>query len=339
MINLILPEDNAEVSILTEQCKFFYESEEIRKVTTDESNDFRWDNPQMVNGEDYSRPLPVKMTWEDNIKELGLYVVIVSENKDLSNPIVRVTESNKIDFYNLCVGIRYYWCVQKEAYRSEIHTFTVKADSPRLIYIDGLNNVRDIGGQYVPNGRIRQKMIYRGCELEGELMITEKGLADFLRLGIKTKIDLKEYYKSSVTDMYGINNVNLTIEPYLQIFNPEYITGYRAILLKLIDKNIYPVYMHCIAGADRTGTIIFILEALLGMSEKDLFDEYELTSLSRWGKRTRNHINFVNMRKKLKETYGGNTINESVENYVLNCLKLTPEQIKTIRNLMIEKNS
>lgn len=263
-------------------------------------------------------------------------MVIVSENEDLSNPIVRLSEKNEIDFYNLCVGTKYYWCVQKEAFRSEIHTFTVKADSPRLLYIDGLNNVRDIGGRGVPGGKVRQGMIYRGCELEGELMITEKGLADFLKLGIKTKIDLKEYYKSSVTDLYGIKNVNLEIEPYLQIFNPERREKYRAIMLMLAEESTYPVYFHCIAGADRTGTIIFLTEAILGMSEKDLFDEYELTSISRWGKRTRNHINFVNMRKILKEEYGGNTINESVENYMLKWLEITPEQIDKIRSLLIE---
>ena len=38
-----------------------------------------------------------------------------------------------------------------------------------------------------------------------------------------------------------------------------------------------PVYFHCYAGADRTGTIALILEALLGMSQSDIDKDYELT--------------------------------------------------------------
>ena len=39
-----------------------------------------------------------------------------------------------------------------------------------------------------------------------------------------------------------------------------------------------PVYFHCIGGADRTGTLAFLIEALVGVSESDLSKDYELTS-------------------------------------------------------------
>ena len=38
-----------------------------------------------------------------------------------------------------------------------------------------------------------------------------------------------------------------------------------------------PVYFHCTAGADRTGTLACVLEGILGMSQSDIDKDYELT--------------------------------------------------------------
>lgn len=43
-------------------------------------------------------------------------------------------------------------------------------------------------------------------------------------------------------------------------------------------KNNKPVYFNCAAGADRTGTVACVLEAILGMDQSDIDKEYELTS-------------------------------------------------------------
>ena len=47
---------------------------------------------------------------------------------------------------------------------------------------------------------------------------------------------------------------------------------WRAILDCVIDAATHnePVYFHCSAGADRTGTVACILEGLLGMSQSDI---------------------------------------------------------------------
>ena len=52
------------------------------------------------------------------------------------------------------------------------------------------------------------------------------------------------------------------------------------------------VIFHCHAGRDRTGTVAYLLEGILGVSESDRLDEYELTSLykiSDKGKGLRNY--------------------------------------------------
>ena len=53
-----------------------------------------------------------------------------------------------------------------------------------------------------------------------------------------------------------------------------------------------PVYVHCWGGADRTGCLCYLLGALLGMREEHLLLDYELTSLSIWGDRSRDSAQF-----------------------------------------------
>jgi protein tyrosine/serine phosphatase len=47
------------------------------------------------------------------------------------------------------------------------------------------------------------------------------------------------------------------------------------------------VYFHCRVGADRTGTLAYILEGLLGVSDEDRKQDYELTTLFGLADRTR----------------------------------------------------
>ena len=49
---------------------------------------------------------------------------------------------------------------------------------------------------------------------------------------------------------------------------------------KIFDyvKNNKPCFYHCAIGADRTGTLSFMLEALLGVSSSDIDKDYEITS-------------------------------------------------------------
>ena len=47
------------------------------------------------------------------------------------------------------------------------------------------------------------------------------------------------------------------------------------------------IYFHCTHGADRTGTIAYLAETLLGVSKEDRLQDFELTSLSGRPDRTR----------------------------------------------------
>ena len=100
--------------------------------------------------------------------------------------------------YNLMLGETVWWrggATLSEAQNNPIHRTTTGTVGPRNLYIDGVTNVRDIGGyasSLVEGGRIRQGLYYRGARLDS---ITDAGKAEMVRLGIRQKIDLRDEYQ------------------------------------------------------------------------------------------------------------------------------------------------
>ena len=43
------------------------------------------------------------------------------------------------------------------------------------------------------------------------------------------------------------------------------------------DKSNYPIYFHCSGGADRTGTLAWVLNAVLGVSRHETETDWEVT--------------------------------------------------------------
>ena len=117
------------------------------------------------------------------------------------------------------------------------------------------------------------------------------------------------------------------------------IGGYTPIfgIAALADENRYPVYIHCTGGADRTGTLAFLINALLGVGEDDLIRDYETTTFSVYGERSRSSAiyKFADFYKQLKP-YAGSTFAEKTENYMLS-IGVTQTQINAIKSIMLTK--
>ena len=125
----------------------------------------------------------------------------------------------------------------------------------------------------------------------------------------------------------------------------------------LADESNYPVYIHCNAGADRTGTVAFLINGLLGVSEADLIRDYELTSFSKVsGLRYRSEIkdgnftgigvmqndydNFVAfgaLIEAIKVNYGaeGGTLSYAIENFLTDYVGVSHEDIESLKRIMI----
>lgn len=62
--------------------------------------------------------------------------------------------------------------------------------APRFIYVDGISNMRDAGGWRTKDGRrIRQRMVFRGSEMNSHVTISPKGIETILN-DLKIRTDL-----------------------------------------------------------------------------------------------------------------------------------------------------
>ena len=104
-----------------------------------------------------------------------------------------------------------------------------------------------------------------------------------------------------------------------------------------------PCYFHCMSGADRTGTIAYLLLSLLGVSQNDKDKEYELTAFSDEtdGRRFRNsNYSVANgngwypLIKYFRDTYTGENDNEKVVAWAV-ASGITAAEINTFRAAMI----
>jgi hypothetical protein len=133
-----------------------------------------------------------------------------------------------------------------------------------------------------------------------------------------------------------VDYVNISVIDYTGAFS--YQEEMRQAIALCAKEEIYPIYVHCSAGRDRTGTMLFILGALLGVEEDALYADYELTYLSvntyEPGVLT-GHESFLKFKGMFDEC-GGTTLQEKAENYC-KLIGVTEEEIQAIRSILLEE--
>lgn len=270
--------------------------------------------------------------------------VEVDENEDFSEPrVFRLSaEKRSVSIPYLKTGTQYFFRItfsfSNEQTLSSAGSFKTSA-TPRILSVDGLVNVRDIGGWTTRSGKtISQGKLFRGSEPDGAVEenynVTSKGLLDALTvLGIRTDVDLRASSDHvDHTDALGANvtHTYYEIPMYDGIFDKEGSERIRALFSDLAKPEIYPVYLHCTYGTDRTGTVCYLLEALLGLSEEDLLTEYALTAL--YHKNTT--VQSLSPLREGLNGYPGFTLQEKCENYLLS-IGVTAEEISNIRTVFL----
>lgn len=338
MINLQTPKNNEIISLRTpEQNDFFVQRH--KRFVAKSFEDIPVIAERERQGKDCSKPSSVYLSWEDNEEtSFSLYKVTISENENLSDPIIKYTNEKSIKIYNLCIGQKYYWTVQKNEYVSEVYSFETALLTPRCINIDGVTNVRDLGGYKVPGGRVRQKMLYRGARVAE---ITDEGIKALHALGIKNELELRFEHSGeedhSVLEQHGIVLRKCPIHACGGCFSEPAKPAIREIFALLADEKNYPMYFHCAAGADRTGTIAYLIEAILGVYYKDMRDDYEMTSMSTAGIRLRTDEGVVDGLAALEELCVGQTWQELCTDFLIRLVGVPESTINKVREILIEK--
>lgn len=294
--------------------------------------------------------LPVELRFDISGVPAGCLVVSasveVSENPDFSNPTIYTlrTGEQSVLVRHLKTGTQYYYRIRytmSDGNVGAVQSSFKTANTPRILSVDGIVNVRDIGGWRTTDGkRIRQGLLYRGSELDGavkaEYCLTDEGRHDMLAVfGIRTDMDLR----ASTDNVYGTDALGANVEhiyysaaDYVNVFTDYGRETVRKVFSDLADESKYPVYLHCTYGVDRTGTMCYLLEALLGVKKEDLQREYELSGLYS-GYVAEDYLSdFVAELEKLE----GATMQQKVENFLLST-GVTEAEIASIREIFLEQ--
>lgn len=196
----------------------------------------------------------------------------------------------------------------------------------RMIALEGVDNVRDLGGIPVYGGRVvAPGLIFRGGALCGATSADRRMLFEELR--ISCVIDLRcgwevEAKPNAVhpevdqlhIPFYDLEKVGIeydkgahpgqkvgrdvACEPddfYRSLANPKTVGQMRECLAQVIARttNGLAIYQHCSGGKDRTGIMTLLVLTVLGASFHDILEDYLLTNVSRDAKLDAVHAKFL----------------------------------------------
>ena len=115
---------------------------------------------------------------------------------------------------------------------------------------------------------------------------------------------------------------------------PEAKASFAKAFRVFLDEKNYPIDFHCIGGADRAGSLAFILNALLGVSDEELDKDWEITCFT-YESQDFGHKSRFDKLRAMFNTYPGATTREKVEAYVKE-QGFTDEDIAKFRGIMLE---
>lgn len=265
----------------------------------------------------------------------------ISENENMENAIEYALDPihKHISIDNLKTDTVYYYSIQTDtqAFSSSFKT----AASTRFLFIPGLENVRDIGGYVNLDGKkVKQGLLIRGVEIDGlenpSYFIPEEDLQSVKdTFGFVYDMDLRSpvLYHGSYDSRLEIPHKFYDSPQYGGIFNAMYHESLREIFADLADPQKYPMYLHCTWGTDRTGTIIFLLQGILNLSEEDMIREYELTGYARSHVVNNGNLNVI---ISGLQDYSGDSLNDKIVTYLTTVVGVTHSEIESIRQIFLE---
>lgn len=334
IISVVSPENAKSFSIDNRKITDFYESYEPN-LSSDEK----------FYGCDEYLTTPVTLKWTcDNG---WYYQVYLSDERHFVNSEKYLTTETSLTIDNIIPNREYYWKVKVTDNDggqkfSNVYTFTPTA-YVRTMDIDGVKNMRDVGGLVTTDGKtIQYGIMYRSAHFDS---ITEKGKEQIKRLGVKTDIDLRG--ESNTVSPLGENVRRLNYNaPYYvdeadgngiqsglngaESYVKEFVKEFKA----CADPDNYPIGFHCSFGRDRTGTLAAMLYAVSGVSRYDIVKEYELSWLST---AAANNVfiqtGSINKLCDFIESKDGETFKDKACNFLLS-IGVTQAELNSVRDIL-----
>lgn len=248
------------------------------------------DDPAVVTAYSYDRPLPVIIPIEGQNGQT-VAVTVTGDGKYASETykLTSTVKNSKVEVYNLIPGRRYHYIVTQSG--SELSRGYFDTEGRRrilkvsdVVSADNANNFRDFGGLKTTDGRrIAYGKVFRGTNMDGLTKEEKAYMTDVLNIGLD--VDLRRLQETGrnqakrILDPAKAEYSNAGFINFNDLITPDKIKPTLLAILDALQKG-KAVYIHCFAGADRTGCISMALEAVCGVSEKDCTIDYELTSFS-----------------------------------------------------------
>ena len=203
-------------------------------------------------------------------------------------------------------------------------------------------NVRDLGGWACDGGTVKYGLLIRGGKLSAEDRAVLVG-----EMGIQHDLDLRGREgggsgdEPEMTESPLGKDVWYTRTQQYAWYALTPVATWQTYLRCVIDAVTHrePVYFHCTAGADRTGTLACILEGLLGLSQSDIDKDYELTTFysgsgSDATARRRNESDWKGLINAIKAV-SGDTFRDKCVHFAVGTCGMTMADINAFRAAMI----
>lgn len=334
IISVVSPENAKSFSIDNRKITDFYESYEPNLSS----------NEKFYGCDEYlTTPVTLKWTCDNG----WYYQVYLSDERHFVNSEKYLTTETSLTIDNIIPNREYYWKVKVTDNDggqkfSNVYTFTPTA-YVRTMDIDGVKNMRDVGGLVTTDGKtIQYGIMYRSAHFDS---ITEKGKEQIKRLGVKTDVDLRG--ESNTVSPLGENVRRLNYNaPYYvdeadgngiqsglngaESYVKEFVKEFKA----CADPDNYPIGFHCSLGRDRTGTLAAMLYAVSGVSRYDIVKEYELSWLSTAAaNNVFIQIGSINKLCDFIESKDGETFKDKACNFLLS-IGVTQAELNSVRDIL-----
>ena len=223
--------------------------------------------------------------------------------------------------------------------------------TPAVNWKSGSSYTGDVGGRYTgSDGRMQDGHITTQTNKSKEVFRNVMGMVGGLEIDLRSGASETGPSAQSYTACGFANSGDIAYQLWPISSYANGLNNSRSNIKKVFDAiaqaDTKPVYYHCYGGADRTGTVGFLLGAMLGMSYTDLVIDFELTTYSSNPSRNyRSHLRngpynkWPEMVTALKNNYGfssSKTIKQAAEDYLKNQCSVSQTTINKIRSIMLE---
>ena len=181
---------------------------------------------------------------------------------DYSKKLIIKTDSKNINYY-LLPNNTYYLEMNSDKNKVEVVRVTGK-----IRILEGLFNFRDLGGYKADNGTIKYGKLFRSGNTN-EL----KNIDFFNYLGIKKIVDLRP--DSEINSSSAVESIRERNSITYYTYTKEVRNAVEKVMKAVVNNN--GVLFNCNFGRDRTGTIAYIIEGILGVSLEDRKTDFEIT--------------------------------------------------------------